>query len=376
MIDWLTVVVPLSCAGDLRLGRVASFTSDGLIEWQSEKRLPVVGSFDSRIFVRRGDSDTLGILQRGALSRGERLFARAAAVSGRFLEISGCPAKFLQGHNVFGSDDVCGLVAALVRGVCDALSLVPSPFEMQSIEKGAFLLRRVDLTYSYALPSRSDVLGWIEAAELFGRLENRGRGSFPVKGRGLVDRSTLNFGQGSQYWWLKFYAKGVELEKHRLPEALPMRSDLLQYAQPLLRVEVQLNSKRLSNLGLRYGSAWNNSTPLSTWELHVKRVSISGDMGKSDSLADSLPGKLRPVYMAWLSGVDMADAYPRRTFYRHRKALLSYGVDIAIRQAHVPKSNVVPLRRVLEAVPVVDPPVWAIGTALYFDPSAEKRAKS
>lgn len=375
MIDWLTVIVPLSCASELKLGRVVSLSPDGSPEWATEKRLPVVGSHDARVFVRRGDFDTLGLSQKAASDAPERKFLRAAALSQRLMEISGCPAKFLQGHNLFGSDDVCGIVAAMVCRVCDALSLDPSDIEMRRILDGVFVVRRVDLTYNYALQSRSEVLAWIEGAEIFGRLENRGRGSFPVKGRGICDRSTLNFGQGSQYWWLKFYAKGVEIEvpKHRLPDALLMRDRLTEYAQPLLRCEVQLNSKQLQRLSLRYGFNWFGVNVLQLWEEHVKRVSIVGEMAKSEGLLDSLPLKLRPVYMLWLNGGDLREAYPRRTFYHYRKLLLPFGVDIAVRQPFVDRTNVVPLRRVLEAVPLVDPPQWAVGTDLYFDPSKAKR---
>lgn len=381
MIDWLTFVVPLSCSAGLNTGQVASITPDGLIDWTCAKRVPLVGSHDQRMFLRPVGLDLLGVRKRGVPGSlgGAREFARMATLSGSLVEISGCPAKFLQGHNVFGSDDICGLAAAVVRRACDLLGLSPSPVEMRSIERGVFLLRRVDLTQSYVLSSRSEVLAWIEGAEIFGRMEHRGRGSFPVKGRGICDRSTLNFGQGSRYWWLKFYAKGVELEaaKHGLPDSLLMREQLLAYAQPLLRCEVQLNGMQLERLRLRYGSAWAAVQPLSVWEDHVKRVSLVGDMAKSDGLLDSLPPKLRPVYMAWLNGVDMADAYSRATFYRHRKALLAYGVDISVRQPFVDRTNVVPLRRVLEAVPVVGPPAWAVGTPLYFDPLAElaRRAK-
>lgn len=388
MIDWLTVVVPLSCFAGLRTGEVASITPDGLVEWKVAKRLALVGSFDQRMQLRPVSVDCLGIRTRGVPGSigGAREFARMATVSSSLVEVSGCPAKFLQGHNVFGSDNVCGLVAAVVRRACSLLGLSPSPVEMRSIERGAFVLRRVDLTYSYSLASRSEVLAWIKAAERVGRLgtrKDRSVGQFArVGGRRMFDESTLNFAQGSRYWWLKFYAKGVELEapKHRLPESLPMRSDLLAYAQPLLRVEVQLNSKQLDRLGLRFGSSWSAVSVADVWREHAEQVTMIGDAPVSDSTLEALPKRLRPVFLAWKSGADLASIYPRMTLFRHRKALLDFAVDISVpymAPGDLPKSNVVPLRRVLEAVPVVDPPAWAVGTPLYFDPLAEllKRSK-
>ena len=61
---------------------------------------------------------------------------------------------------------------------------------------------------------------------------------------------------------------------------------------------------------------------------------------------------------------------PRRTFYRHRTALLAHGIDIGVKQERVPESNVVPLRAVLHAFPV-GVPDWAIGTPLYFEPRSK-----
>jgi II/X family phage/plasmid replication protein len=59
--------------------------------------------------------------------------------------------------------------------------------------------------------------------------------------------------------------------------------------------------------------------------------------------------------------------FPSTTFYRHRAELLPHGIDIATLVPREGVSNVVPLHRVLEAVPV-SVPDWAIGTPLYFEP--------
>jgi II/X family phage/plasmid replication protein len=80
----------------------------------------------------------------------------------------------------------------------------------------------------------------------------------------------------------------------------------------------------------------------------------------------SLRPALRIAYQSWEAGNDLRQTLSRPTFYRYRKALLPYGVDIA---TILPKevSNVVPLYRVLEAKPAPIPD-WAYGTKLYFEP--------
>ena len=82
---------------------------------------------------------------------------------------------------------------------------------------------------------------------------------------------------------------------------------------------------------------------------------------------DSLTSGCRLAYQTWLEGHDMRQLLNRRTFYLYRSKLLPFGVDIA---AVNPKenANVVPLVRVLEAVPMAIPE-WAKDTTLYFDPS-------
>jgi II/X family phage/plasmid replication protein len=61
--------------------------------------------------------------------------------------------------------------------------------------------------------------------------------------------------------------------------------------------------------------------------------------------------------------------FPRNTFYRHRRALFGYGIDISIKQdrKHAEASNVVPIRVVLVGKPVTVPE-WAFNTPYYFEP--------
>jgi II/X family phage/plasmid replication protein len=89
MIDWVTATLPFSSSKKFVGGRVLSIDSEGEIEWQSEKRLPVVGSHDARPHI---------------VSKGEGV-----------IDISGNPTKFLQGHNLFGSDNLVGLVLETMR---------------------------------------------------------------------------------------------------------------------------------------------------------------------------------------------------------------------------------------------------------------------
>lgn len=87
----------------------------------------------------------------------------------------------------------------------------------------------------------------------------------------------------------------------------------------------------------------------------------------SDDVLDTLSAAQRTAYLAWVSGVDLRGVMPHRSFYRLRAKLLPHGVDIATLQPSEDRSNVVPLVRVLEAIPA-GVPDWAVDTPLYFEP--------
>ena len=78
MIDWVTAEV--CCDNSLETGCIAKINPKGDIDWVSQSWLPVVGSYDSNIMIK--------------------------PVSDSRVIISGNPAKFLQGHNLFGTNDL------------------------------------------------------------------------------------------------------------------------------------------------------------------------------------------------------------------------------------------------------------------------------
>ena len=81
-----------------------------------------------------------------------------------------------------------------------------------------------------------------------------------------------------------------------------------------------------------------------------------------------LPTNLQSSYLHWNNGVDLRAVLSKATFYRHRKGLQEFGIDIAIRKETIDRSNVIPLIRVLEAVPA-SVPDWAFDLKLVH-PSA------
>ena len=238
MIDWVTARVPCNHGREITGGAMVSYKDahdfGAGTDWFFAKPLPVVGSHDSNVRIKTS-----------AFWGEEGL--------GRELRIDGNLVKFFQGHNLFGSCDMVGLVAAFMDHLCTIpqLGLCPTDLQRQMWYNGAYEVSRVDLTTMVQLRNLPDVLAWLATAEHSATLNHRGRGQ-------LTKGSTLYFGKHSRRWSLKFYAKGQELtaKGHELHRDLLMRDQLLAYAQPALRSELTLRSMQLKETELQLASNW------------------------------------------------------------------------------------------------------------------------
>jgi len=353
MIDWISARIPCYHAEPIIGGRVLKLTPEGEKLWEVATRLEVAGSYESNLLVR-----TYGVGLDG---------------EGVILEISGNPTKWLQGHNLFGGFSAPGLlIEALMHRLCQVLpDLQPTAHNHRQWADGRFELSRIDLTWMLQLDSRGSVRAWLRAAERSAYLKQRGRGT-------LTKNGTLYFGQHSRRWALKFYSKGDELEAgkgHGLSDQLERHEDLLSYADRMLRCELVMRGMELRRRGLRWAFDWSDTTGWQLLKGIVQGLNMSDQITLPTATLENLPPRLFAVYHLWLDGHDIRAMYPKPTFYRYRKQLLPLGIDLAIQQPHEDRSNVVPLIRVLEAVPV-GPPDWAYGTPLLVGPSDLIKARS
>lgn len=342
VIDTLAFRVRCDDAFALPTGRVMSITPGGEVEWQTMKFLSLRGSHESTVAIRP------------TLDRDHQ----------PTLYISGSPAKWLQGHNIFGTDNLPGLVVALWESLVPVLlkhGVTVSDLESEAVRAGRVELLRVDINYSFSTGSRANAIAWISAAV--------GQAHMQHRGRGILQGDTGYWGLKSRYSVLKAYCKGQEIQAkgHQLP--LDLRGiGLEQWADDKLRLEVTLLARELRRESLANVANWTPETPHGIFMHHLERLHISGEVSMNEEDLQGLPGGARTAYLAWKSGQDLKVILPRPTFYRHRKAIMELlGVDIATRSPDARPGNVIPLRRVVEAVPV-DIPDWARGTPLYFEP--------
>ena len=253
-------------------------------DWAFTKPLPVVGSHDANVRIKTS-----------AFYGEEGL--------GRELRIDGNLVKFFQGHNLFGSWDIVGLVSAFMEHLCGLpqLGLCPTDLQRQMWYNGAFELSRVDLTRMYRLNNLPDVLAWLATAEHTATMNHRGRGQ-------LTKGSTLYFGKHSRRWSLKFYAKGQELmaKGHELHKAIPFRDRLLEYAQPALRSELTLRSMQLKAMELQLASNWPRTGEgiSQIFDGYLKGLNMSDVRTLPAEILDGLAPACRLAYQAWLEGHD------------------------------------------------------------------------
>ncbi len=338
MIDMFSGSLPC-LHSPLNTGRIICIDPDGQTEWESPKRLVVSGSHDSNFRISSDGSDGQG---------------RATHI--RF---SGNPAKFLQGHNVFGSDDLVLLMNDVYKKITQTLNLSPTIKDYKDVAQGNYKVTSIDINYSYELKSRSDVLAWIRAAEYKSKTRH---------GRPSTKGGTIYWGKHSKRWALKAYSKGEEISAgkgHRLPASL-LNTPLVSWADNKLRLELRLLSKELDNLNLKTAKQINPRKVKNTFNEYIKRLQMTEQITLSDDKLHSLPQRLRSTYILWRDGYDLRSELPKTTYYRNRKDLLELGIDIALRAEHTDTSNVIPLIRVLEAKSVCVPD-WAFDMSLVHE---------
>src|ERR1035437_4176190 len=121
MIDWITCIFPIN--EKIYGGKTVSFSPTGAVEYESEKFLRLEGSYSHKISVRSIPKGCCEVLEGQST---EHQFAKfnnpnALSLGGYEIYISGNLTKYLQGHNVFGTNDLQGLMVSFVAKISQKL---------------------------------------------------------------------------------------------------------------------------------------------------------------------------------------------------------------------------------------------------------------
>lgn len=354
MVDWLTVDLPDPVGLPINSGQVLSVSQDGLVEWSSPKRLQVAGSWSSSMTFRAVGCE--GYADEHRASWELRAVSGNADNEKSPLQVSGNPAKFLNGHNLFGSACPTDLLTRSLDKARDALW--PGVEALPNVDVSQGKISRIDLTASWLLDRPEDVLPVLRAIEESVWCPYRGRGVFDAGGSTLYFGRTAK-GKRAKDWALKLYWKGAEVGVHKLPDPAYCVPGLLEELQRTIRVELTLRTPELKRLDLRSVGQWTPAIVAQIWEAYMGKL----DFGRSTVNLDApdlrtlgLNSRLTMALAAWKAGNDLRAAMSRPTFYRLRKQLIEKtGFDIATKR---PSSNVVPLRRLVTVTPALYPR-WA-----------------
>lgn len=341
MIDWLNIELPLAHAPIVQGHRVM-FDHNGEVMTDFVVGRGVTndafpeGSYSSKVMVSSIDSDyTLGRVG-DACEVGK-------VVSG--ISFRGNPTKFIQGHNVFGVDCIRSLAYRMVEKVLPQLDFdaVTVRRALQRVMDWDFAVTKIDITQMFDLGTNDDVCAYLRMLPYTASARGSGIG----RERTVNDRNTWYLGKNSTLWSLKLYNKFVELtsnsKAHRLPDHL-RGLGIEEFAEGKLRVELVLQKLILSRLNLTNPKLLQEKLNELFEEYTGKMTMKNQQIREVDIL--KLSSTLQGTLMQWRNGIDVRGIYKREKFYRHRKALMEYGIDIA--KPPIPQEEreavVIPLR--------------------------------
>ena len=352
MIDWVTCTVDVDHTYPALGGYKTTLDHKRNLQSEFTTFAELSGTFQKRMMVK-SQNETMNI------HTGERTFTQ--------LYFSGNPTKVLQGHNIYGTDDLNGLVYAMIELAVEKFNL---DIDMKLILSSDINLIKVDINYSYFLKNERQVEMWINSAER--------TASLPYAGRGVLKSNTsLVFADKSKHYRFKAYGKHQELNA-RKKDNKNLDQGLIDFTRNILRVELEAKWI-LKARGLNHLSNWTLETPRELFNEYLNKMNISDNMIVPDEKLHEMTPTQQNVYRLWLDGHDMKTLYKSTTFYRYRAILKKLiNVDIALRNKNdqaVDTTNVVPLIQYIKAEPMAmtDVPEEFKEGVLYFEPERLKR---
>lgn len=316
-------------------GEVLGVDGNGELVWKTSRKRRLEGSFETSVQVK---------------------------CDGHTVFFEGNMSRFGRTNNVFGFD-----LAECLRRVNQILAKLGLPpftwgrkFYRPVKTKGAggslgnsgevkecwtgARISRIDLTANYGAGSGADARAYME---WLGTQQHSAR----VKVGTHYDGETVDWGRGSRRVYAKAYLKSAELLKHAAP------AEFVEYCEEvgLIRFEVTVKATQLIAMGCEYLGSLDMAKLI---ELFQDRQAVMQRAEHThDDLAE-LPNHLRRTARDYLAGDNLAATLSTATFYRHRAALLRYGLDISVKRNVV---NFQPKVRVIELRPLSAPPWYQFG---------------
>lgn len=231
------------------------------------------------------------------------------------IEISGNVFKFLNQHNVNGSNNLIGLVKEIVLYLQSIdIGVYPDSSDFNNIDKGNFRLFRVDVNKPLFFLTKNEALEYLRFLKK--------QASYPYRKKEVFENGVY-FGMKSKRWVLKFYHKGSEVNKNG---NLDDTNELKALADLMIRAEISIKSRQLNEWDLKFGYQWESSdVPEKLMQNIVSKLILPN---REEDINEIKTPSHKRFYKACLNG-DMESDYSLRTIQRYKKTFLTnYGINI------------------------------------------------
>jgi hypothetical protein len=346
MIDFIDVIIPLNHDGNINNGYKLSAPKNSI---QNTKY------YEEKVYGRHHE-----LMHVVSISKDE-------------LRISGSPLMFLQGQNVFGTDDINALVHQVAMHITHQLVITPTKKNIKAWKKGLFQVIRLDITYNFLMPSRDSVVDWLAEAGL--NVWSGKQYVDAIRSSSLQGFETIMLGKSSRFISVKFYDKYKQLQSNKSMEDMattyPAIRQLLDHSQRLLRCEIRLHHKYLKRNNLTKGK----DLTLAVLRQHYFNKLNSVNFGSSTILPKSAITSLTKTeyftYKLWLRGENVKELVPDRRISKSSLSRLDIKLQpfgVAIRRKQAKQVAGKELSSFLDPSNIADTPDFLKDTPWLFEP--------
>jgi II/X family phage/plasmid replication protein len=348
MIDYIDAVVPMQNNGLIRDGYKTIIKGDG-----TRKKV----NFWKKVPGRNGSS------------------VKLRSIDKKRVQIIGNPAKFIQGQNVYGSDDLAALGCKLFADIAKQLKIKPTKKNRRQWARGDFDIRTLDVTYNFVLPSQSTVCEWLNKAAV-----SLGSGKQLItlhRASSVSYFESLYLGKSSHYIGVKFYNKYLQMIKEKKkrgePNADPVLDELVKSSKGLLRCEMRFYHDYLKKHGLTKAGVLTPEVLQDHFKAKLERMHLGSSKILPAKDLEGLNNSQRLAYQLWLKGGDVKGGMKPLTFERICKKLAGLGVNIRIPLVEQVEGK--SLQYYLKWGNMAQVPDFLIGSPWYFCPSKKTKVK-
>lgn len=308
--DWLSIYqIHFHPVPVVNEGRIFSVDKEGVIKWEVGSKVVHKGSFDTSV---RVSSDGRRVVIEGNVGR----FGRSDNLFG--YSVADCVLLASKLVALFGLPPFTDAAPMPLNGKGGSLDYFKSDTD-KGFQPVASVITRVDLTCNYATGSQENASQFMRYLAGF-----KSRQQEPK----AYQTSGVSWGEGSKYWYAKVYDKAADYIRHLSSSNDLHDSALYAFMNQagIARHEITLKSRYLKQ---------NNLWRVSQWDkfMTAKVYALFSDVIEGKAFVDSfleIPGRAGELAVAWRDGADLKKRLSRPTFYRYRKELLNYNIDIAV----------------------------------------------